>query len=165
MEANCVQLTDETTHILRVPMPHYNFSKPPSSWVSSRCSVKQGQEWYFPRWLWEWVCVGAGGVLGEMGCILHNVSYNWTRHSILREWSRELVWTSRACWNLFYIFPHLFHAKLFGSPFPIEIFGPNETLVTNLRIVANPIGRRIILVSVCGVGKKCVSANSKCFHF
>ena len=48
-------------NILRVPMPHYDFSKPLSSWVSSCCSLKQGQEWYFPRWLWEWVCVGVWG--------------------------------------------------------------------------------------------------------
>ena len=26
-----------------------------------------------------WVC---GGVLGEMWCILHKVSYNWKRHSL-----------------------------------------------------------------------------------
>ena len=44
MELNYLKLNDENMHILRVPMPLYNFSKPPPSWVSFCCSVKQGQE-------------------------------------------------------------------------------------------------------------------------
>lgn len=82
MELNSLKLNDENIHILRVPMPLYNFSKPPSSWVSFCCSVKQGQEWYFPRCLWEWVCGGVGGVGRELWSILHKGSCIWKRHSL-----------------------------------------------------------------------------------